>query len=455
MSAYRTEDVTSVIEEMAEAVDERLWDRVETYFASRVVLDYGVPELLTPADIVARWRPLLTAFDRTHHVIEDLTVRFEPVDRARLEARFRADHELAGVRWRLRGRYESELVLVDSEWKITRMRMIPETSLGDATVVDQARAKAGVSPPAALPYRTERITFEVGGERVVGLLHLPAATTTERLPAAGVFGPITTVKEQVVSHYAQRLAAAGFAAITIDFRHHGESEGAPRHLESPARKIEDIRAAIDQLERHANVDRDRLSLVGVCAGAGYVAAAAAVDPRVKRVALVAPWLQDARLAEVVYGQREAFGGLGQGIAALVEAGRQARIRFESDGTTDYVPTASTVDRRAVVHTDDAAFLDYHLNQQRGAIPQWANRFAVMSWPEWLEFDAIASAPLLRQPTLIIDAEDGLLPEGTRRFAAAMQQAPRVVLTDDSPFDFYDAAPTIDRASAEVVAHLRG
>lgn len=63
MSAYRTEDVTSVIEEMAEAVDERLWDRVESYFASRVDLDFGAPELLTPADISVRWRPLLSAFD--------------------------------------------------------------------------------------------------------------------------------------------------------------------------------------------------------------------------------------------------------------------------------------------------------------------------------------------------------------------------------------------------------
>ncbi|NVB79604.1 MAG: alpha/beta fold hydrolase [Kofleriaceae bacterium] len=454
MSTYRAEDVTSVVEEMAQAIDERLWDRVAGAFASRVVLDYGVPELVTPDEIVARWRPMMSAFDRMRHTVDGSTVRFEPVDRARVDARFRADHHLDGAMWQLSGNYECELVMHGAQWKLTRLRMIYQDSSGDPTLLEKVRIKAGVPAPVTPSYRIERLTFSVGGERVVGLLHLPASAPLDaRLPAAAVLGPITSVKEQVVAHYARRLATAGFAALTIDFRHHGESEGLPRHLESPSRKLEDIRAAIDLLASHHNVDPDRIALVGVCAGAGYVAATAASDARVKKLALVAPWLHDASLARDVYRDREVPGCPGIGVAALIEAGREARQRFDADGTAELVPTASAVDRHAAVYRDDRAFLDYYLSEQRGGIPQWGNRFAVMSWPEWLDFDAIASAPALRQPTLIVDAEAGLLPEGRRRFAAAMQQAPRVVLTDDGPFDFFDGATTIDRATAEVVAHL--
>ena len=56
-------------------------------------------------------------------------------------------------------------------------------------------------------------------------------------------GTWTSVKEQIAWLYAQRLAPAGFAVLTMDYRGFGQSEGTPRHHESPAKKVEDIRAA--------------------------------------------------------------------------------------------------------------------------------------------------------------------------------------------------------------------
>ncbi|HEU4532973.1 MAG TPA: alpha/beta hydrolase, partial [Polyangiaceae bacterium] len=125
--------------------------------------------------------------------------------------------------------------------------------------------------------RVQRLTLEVSGARVVGLLHLPAGR--ERAPAVVVAGPMTSVKEQVAGVYADALARRGVAALALDHRHFGESEGEPRQYEVHARKVEDLRAALARLSAHPEVDADRLGLAGVCLGAGYAAWAAVDEPR--------------------------------------------------------------------------------------------------------------------------------------------------------------------------------
>jgi len=72
----------------------------------------------------------------------------------------------------------------------------------------------------------QQLTFQVEGDRVVGDLYLPEGAGPH--PAVIVGGPMTSVKEQVTGVYAQALAARGIAALAIDHRHYGQSEGTPR-----------------------------------------------------------------------------------------------------------------------------------------------------------------------------------------------------------------------------------
>jgi hypothetical protein len=127
-----TEDRTAVlaaVNAVARGADERRWDAVRAAFAPRVVLDYGVPELLTPDEIVARWRPLFAALDRTKHEVTPTDVRILDADRAGISSTFTADHWMAnavgGDQWTLSGRYEHEVIRTDAGWKVSRMRMIP------------------------------------------------------------------------------------------------------------------------------------------------------------------------------------------------------------------------------------------------------------------------------------------------------------------------------------------
>jgi hypothetical protein len=116
--------IRAAVRAITEGVDGRRWTQVQAAFAERVVLDYGVPELLLPEEIVARWKPLLSAFDRTHHRLGEEQVSFLPPDRARIEAPFEAEHELrgaeGGAKWTLTGRYELEAIRTPEGWKITR-----------------------------------------------------------------------------------------------------------------------------------------------------------------------------------------------------------------------------------------------------------------------------------------------------------------------------------------------
>jgi dienelactone hydrolase len=67
----------------------------------------------------------------------------------------------------------------------------------------------------------------------------------------------------------------------------GPTSGTPQGHEDSQGKLADLRAAVAVLMSRAEVDPDRVGLVGVCLGGGYAVRAAAADPRVKAVVGIA------------------------------------------------------------------------------------------------------------------------------------------------------------------------
>ncbi|XVV01017.1 alpha/beta hydrolase [Actinosynnema sp. CA-248983] len=285
----------------------------------------------------------------------------------------------------------------------------------------------------------ERVVFDSDGAQLVGNLHLPVF----RAPAVVVAGTWTSVKELMADRYARRLADRGIAALSFDFTGFGESAGEPRDVEDPARKVRDIHNALTFLSTHPEVLGDRLGALGVCAAAMYMAGNAVDDPRVRSLALVAPWLHDAGICEEAYGGAE-------GVAARTAAGHAARARFEESGEVEYVPVVSGTDPRAAMPME----IDFYLNPERGGIPQWPNRFAVMAWPEWLGYDGIAHAPRIAAPTIVVHSEQAAIPDGARRFYAGLPGHKALVWTEGTQFDFYDQEPNVTMAAAAAAAHFR-
>lgn len=102
--------------------------------------------------------------------------------------------------------------------------------------------------------------------------------------ALAISGPFGAVKEQASGLYAQTLAERGFITLAFDPSYTGESGGQPRHLASPDINTEDFSAALDYLGLQAQVDRERLGILGICGWGGMALNAAAVDKRIKAVA---------------------------------------------------------------------------------------------------------------------------------------------------------------------------
>ena len=118
-------------------------------------------------------------------------------------------------------------------------------------------------------------------------IHTPAGfDAARRYPAIVIAHPGGGVKEQAAGLYAAQLAEQGFVAVAFDASYQGASSGAPRQLENPHIRTEDVSAVIDFLTSLPYVDAERIAAMGVCAGGGYAANAAINDRRIKALGTV-------------------------------------------------------------------------------------------------------------------------------------------------------------------------
>lgn len=288
--------------------------------------------------------------------------------------------------------------------------------------------------------RRQDVRFTSHGETLAGHLFLPGhPAPTRGHPALVLAGPWTQVKEQTADTYAARLAERGFAALSFDFRHWGESGGEPRCYEAAGDKIEDLGAAVSYLSSIEEVDGARIGAFGVCFGAGYVLGTAARDDRVRAVATAAAWLHTRPSLERMFGREE--------VERRVRAGADARRAWEQDGTLRTVPAwADGSDPEAGMNFPGG----YYSTPERGAVPEWPNRLAVLSWPGWVTFDAVAIAPQVRVPTLFVHSDGSALPENVHAAHDTLAGPAHLFWTIGDHFDFYDREPQVS-LSADVAA----
>lgn len=132
-----------------------------------------------------------------------------------------------------------------------------------------------------LGIRAKQVEFYSDGTRVAGDLFLP--------PDADVPGPGVVVchgfggiKEFFLGDIAQALAGHGFAALTLDYRGFGDSDGQQGRL-FPEEQVEDVRAAVRFLAAQPEVSGQPVGIYGTSFGGGIAVAAGCKQPEVKAV----------------------------------------------------------------------------------------------------------------------------------------------------------------------------
>lgn len=173
----------------------------------------------------------------------------------------------------------------------------------------------------------EEIRFASGGAECAAWLYR-AVGVTGPVPCAVMASGLSCVRGQRLDAFAERFAAAGFAALAFDYRHFGDSGGEPRSLISAARQRQDWRAALAYARALEEVDAGRIAIWGFSLGGGNVQALAISDPGVAAAICVCPLVDGIRTLLHIGGPahvaRLGVAGVRDGLRALgIEAAGRA------------------------------------------------------------------------------------------------------------------------------------
>lgn len=293
----------------------------------------------------------------------------------------------------------------------------------------------------------QTVSFPNGSITMAGNLYLPDGFDPNgSYPAVAVVHPGGGVKEQTAGLYAGKLAEQGFVALAFDASFQGDSGGEPHHLEDPAARVEDVRAAVDYLQTLGYVDVERIGGLGVCAGGGYLVNAALTDYRIKALTTISA-------VNIGTSFRRGWYGTDSDAAAVPTLQALAQQRTAESNGADaaylpYVPAETDENTpRDLVEAND-----YYLTP-RAQHPNAKNKFLfTKSVSRIFTFDAFHLVEdLLTQPTLIVAGSDaGSLWMSTELHGRVRSPKKLVVVEGGTHMDFYDVPKYVDRAVAEAV-----
>lgn len=278
----------------------------------------------------------------------------------------------------------------------------------------------------------EDLEFRSGGDTCAAWFHPPAGGATAH-PIVVMAHGLSGTRRDGLGPFAERFAAAGFAALVFDHRGFGDSGGEP-DLFDPRRQLDDWRAAIAFARSLPGVDAERVATFGSSMGGGNALAAAADDPRVaatiSQVPFLDMWRQAHRSSPLV-------------TARMLFAAIRGR----------HLPAVGQPDEAAFINAPDSETGWRHV-VAIGEDSRWRNRVS----SRWLLGPPYRPARLaagLHCPWLLCVGEADRVAKPAAAIAAA-RRAPLGELRtypDVDHFDIYDG-PEFEAVVSDEIAFLR-
>lgn len=289
----------------------------------------------------------------------------------------------------------------------------------------------------------EKVNFKNRyGITLTGDLYLPK-NYEKGIAALAIAGPYGGVKEQASGLYANEFAARGFAALAFDPSFTGESSGEPKGIGSPEIFTEDFSAAIDYLGLHQAVNKNKVGIMGICGFGGFGLNAAAVDKRVKAVAVtsmydISRWYAKGYFDSVIPEQR----------TEMLEQLGQQRWNDAESGTPSYntqgLPTPDRLSGQEPEFVQ--SYVDYY-KTERGFHPRSINSNGAWTVTTPLSF---MNMPILSyineispRPVLIIAGENAhSLYFSQAAFEHASEPKELMIIPNAVHVDLYDKITVI-------------
>ena len=338
--------------------------------------------------------------------------------------------------------------------ELTRRNLMTAAALAGASSL-VAAPFPGAASALANDKKQEKIvktdlTFNSGGVRLAGNLYTPDGLAPGKHPAIIVGHPASGVKEQTAGLYARRLAEQGFITFAFDTATQGESEGLPRGVEDPARRIEEFKDAVSFLSVRPEIDPERIGLLGICASGGYVVPAAATDHRIRAIATV---------SGVDLGRWHRYGADGKKEPAAylnwlkaAAAARAAEARGEGVGTFPIQPATREAARAAGPMALDG--WDYYMD--RGQHPRSAKEFTWSSVDRTAAVDGFHFIDLIAPRPLLMIVGTAALSKWMGEDAIKMAQEPKELfwIEGATHVDLYDKPQYVTPAAAKLTEFFR-
>ena len=233
----------------------------------------------------------------------------------------------------------------------------------------------------------------------------------------------TGVKDIYLPENARVLNAAGYVAMTFDYKGWGDSAG-PRSRLAPYSRVADVQAALTFLGTLPEVDAERLGIYGTSYGGATVVWVGAIDARVTCVVSVVGIGNGARWMRSVRRPDE--------WSDLLERSRRDRIKRVLDGESEFVnreeillPDRQSAELAAVARRNNPAAVN--------RIPLEYVDETAQFHPEWV-VDKIAPRPIL----FITTDDDRLVPpeESVQLYARAGEPKRLVTLKGYGHYEVY-------------------
>jgi pimeloyl-ACP methyl ester carboxylesterase len=114
-----------------------------------------------------------------------------------------------------------------------------------------------------------QVTFKSSGTQIVGYHYAPA-NQSGNVPVVLVAHGLGGIQTSRIMPFAARFAAAGYHALTFDYRYWGFSSGNPRNIIDVPSQAADYKAAAEYMKTVAGVDPERIVLWGTSLSGGNV-----------------------------------------------------------------------------------------------------------------------------------------------------------------------------------------